>query len=140
MIRVSICIAIFLFLGLTQISLGQEMEIISKSYRSCIEENIATTENALQCTQKAFSKYELLMNEKLFRLKEMLTEKNSSSIEENHTAWEKWILAELDFYTSLYQELYEGGTLTRIVILNKKIDLYKNRIRELENRIELFKQ
>ncbi|XLS30389.1 lysozyme inhibitor LprI family protein [Flavobacteriaceae bacterium M23B6Z8] len=140
MILRSIYFIAFLSFTTVQIGYGQEIALISKSYQTCIDQNVPTTDAAMQCAQKAIVKYELLLNEKLYQLKELVTQDTISLIELNQEAWKKWEKAEIDFYSSCYQELYKGGTLGKTAILNKRMDLLKNRIEDLEDKIELFKE
>jgi uncharacterized protein YecT (DUF1311 family) len=129
-------IPVCVFLFCLHISYGQNLEEISKSYRECLESGIPTTQSSLNCTYSYLLKYESFMVKKLNDLTEKLPDPLAEKLFDNQIEWKRWMKSEISFYQAFYTKVYEAGSLVRSAVLNKKMELTKKRIVEIENRID----
>lgn len=136
MIKYIFFIILFCCLFCYKSGYGQTVRQIEKSYRDCLESGIPTTQSSLNCTYSYLLKYESVLVKKLTDLTEKLPEHLAEKLFENQTVWKQWLKSEVSFYQTFYTKVYQSGSMVRMAVLTKKMELVKNRIRELENRID----
>ncbi|WP_340202746.1 lysozyme inhibitor LprI family protein [Ascidiimonas sp. W6] len=128
------------FICFWQTTFGQSIKQISQEYQSCITQNIPTTKSSLDCSNASTESYQKLMKLRVEELEKLLEPPTAKLLKDNQEAWKQWMQAEMQFFVVFYTELYDGGTLSRVSVLNEKNKLLKKRILELENKISLFER
>jgi len=93
----------------------------------CHENSIPTTNAAMQCENIALKAWQTEMNNYLELLKEKNELINVALLLDTQEKWNAFNKADVAFYSSHSQQLYQSGTLGRVAIITYRKEIIRKR-------------